>query len=66
MELAKVSKAIAGGASTVAALGAAQATGFVNIIPADVVAPWWGYVLIYIAAAVVGFVGVYVAPANKL
>lgn len=64
MDFSRVSKAIAGAATGAVGLGAAQVTGFVNVIPADVAAPWWDYVLVYMAVAVVGFLGVYIAPAN--
>lgn len=60
MEFAKVSKAIAAG------VGGAVATGIVTtaIIPADVQAPWWGYVVAYAVATAVPALVTYFAPKN--
>jgi len=61
MDLAKVSKAIAGALATgVGAVGTASI-----VIPTGITMPWWGYVIVGLANAVLGFVIVYGAPANK-
>lgn len=63
--IARVSKAIAGAATSAAALGVGQGTGIVQIIPADVTAPWYAHVLVYFLTAVVTFAGVYISPPNS-
>ena len=61
MDFAKVSKAIAGAV----AAGATTPGMMAVTIPADVSAPWWGYVLASVVSAVIGYAGVYFAPANR-
>ncbi|MYZ50399.1 hypothetical protein [Propylenella binzhouense] len=61
MDLRQVSKAIAGAtASAIAATGSALV-----VVPDSVVMPWWGYVLVGIINAGIGFAAVYLAPANS-
>lgn len=60
MDLAKISKAIAAGVGGAAAAGIVTTT----IIPADVPAPWWGYVIAYVVAIAVPFALTYIAPKN--
>ena len=61
MDLAKISKAIAG--AVAAGVGGAGTTAI--IVPPTVEMPWWGYVIVGLANAVLGFVVVYWSPANK-
>lgn len=65
MNLGSISKAIAGavagGAGAVATVAAAS---YVTI-PDGVQAPWWGYVLVGVANAAIGFAVVYIAPRNS-
>lgn len=60
MDFAKVSKAIAGAiASGIGGAGTAAV-----IVPPTVDMPWWGYVLVGVVNAVLGFAVVYFAPKN--
>lgn len=60
MDVKKISKAIAG-----ALVGAITGTGTAAVvIPADVATPWYGYVAVGAINALIGFIGVYFAPAN--
>ncbi|KAA2237255.1 hypothetical protein [Salinarimonas soli] len=59
--LAPVSKALAG---ALAAGLAGTSTAAVSI-PADAAMPWWGYLLVGLVNAGLGFLGVYAAPANR-
>jgi hypothetical protein len=67
----KVSKAIAGAVVTGAVGGIGGGATILELIPPEVQAtmPWWAFPLVYatgvLAGAVVGFAGVWVAPANK-
>lgn len=58
--MAKISKAIGAG------LGGALATAAITttIIPAEVQAPWWGYVVAYGVGVLVPAVATYFAPKN--
>jgi hypothetical protein len=59
--LAHVSKALAG--ALAAGLGG---TGTAAVaVPEGVLMPWWGYVLVAVLNAAIGFAGVYAAPANR-
>ena len=60
MDFRRISKAIAG------SLGAAVAgTGSVAVaIPADIVMPWYGYVIVGLVNAGIAGLAVYWAPAN--
>ncbi len=61
MTFAPVSKALAGAlAAALAGTGTAAVT-----IPDGVAVPWWGYLLVGLANAAIGFAGVYLAPANR-
>lgn len=62
MNFASVSKAIAG-----ALVGAvtSSATAVAITIPDGVSVPWYGYVLIAILNAGIGYVGVYLSPRNR-
>lgn len=61
MNISGVSKAIAGALVTgVAATGTA-----VIAVPESVQTPWWGYLLIGVVNAAIGYAGVYFAPANR-
>ena len=60
MDLAKISKAIAGAF----AAGAGAAGTAAIVIPATVEMPWWGYLITALANAVLGFLVVYAAPKN--
>lgn len=59
MSLAPVSKALAG------ALAASLAGATAIAVPDAVAMPWWGYLVVGLANAALGFVTVYVAPANR-
>lgn len=59
--LSTISKGIAG---AVAAGAGGLATSFI-VIPDNVVMPWWGYFLVGIGNAGLGFAFVYLAPRNK-
>lgn len=61
MDFSRIAKAVAGG--IVAAAGGVGTASIV--IPADVGMPWFGYVLVGVLNAALGFAGVYLAPANK-
>ena len=61
MPLASMSKALAG---ALAAGLAGTGTSAVSI-PDGVPMPWWGYVVVGLANALIGFAGVYAAPANR-
>ena len=68
MDLSKISKAVAGGIS--GAVATAGTTGVIYLnVPATAGLPAWLYAGLPIANAVIGFVigfcGVYFAPANK-
>lgn len=60
MDLAKISKAIAG--ALAAGVGGAGTSAV--IIPDGVNMPWYGYILVGLVNAVLGFVVVYFAPKN--
>lgn len=60
-KLQRVSKAVAG------AVVAGSAGGIISpmvIIPPDVSAPWWAYLIAAAMSAAIGFAGVYVSPRN--
>lgn len=57
----KVVKAVAG---AVASSSGALATAYVTI-PAEVQMPWWGYILVGVVNAGLGFGVVYFAPRNQ-
>ena len=60
MDFSKVSKALAGSLITsIAATGSVM-----TVIPEDTGMPWYGYVIIAVCNAFLGFVGVYYAPKN--
>jgi len=60
MNLRTMSKAIAGGlAGAVTGVGTASIT-----IPADVAMPWYGYVIVGVLNAALGFAVVYWSPRN--
>lgn len=61
MNFGSVSKAIAGAA---AAGVSGLATTFV-VIPENVVMPWYGYILVGVLNAAIGFGFVYFAPRNS-
>lgn len=61
MTLAPVSKALAGGlAAALAGTGGAAIA-----VPDAVAMPWWGYLAVGLANALMGFLAVYLAPANR-
>ena len=61
MDIAKISKALAA-----AAAAGLSAPGAIAIsIPADVSAPWYGYLIAGFLSGVLGFITTYYAPANK-
>lgn len=76
--LGSVSKAIAGGllaGATGGLIPAVLSTAATSVadpsnpanpisIPAGLNMPWWGYVLVGVGNAVIGFIGVYYAPKN--
>lgn len=59
MDFRTISKALAG-----AVFAGAAGVGTAVAIPADVVMPWYGYILVGVVNAAVGFLGVYYAPKN--
>lgn len=62
MDLKTISKAIAGAL----AAGAGGLGTSVIAVPDGVVVPWWGYVLIGVLNAALGFAVVYIAPKNTV
>jgi hypothetical protein len=56
----KVVKAVAG-----AAASGVLATATYITVPADIQMPWWGYILVGVANAALGFGVVYFAPPNR-
>ena len=60
MNLRTVSKAIAGAVAT--SVGAVGTT--VVAVPDGIEMPWWGYVLVGLINAGIGFLVVYLAPRN--
>lgn len=61
-DLRTITKAIAGAtAGAMGGVGTALIT-----VPPDVVMPFWGYILVGVLNAAIGFAGVYFAPANRL
>jgi len=59
--LSTISKGIAG---AVAAGAGGLATSFI-VVPENVEMPWWGYLVVGVANAALGFAVVYFAPRNK-
>ncbi len=59
MTLAPISKALAG------ALAASLAGAAAITVPDAVAMPWWGYLVVGLANAALGFLTVYAAPANQ-
>lgn len=60
MDFGKVSKAIAGGIFA----SAGATTTIAAVVPPEVILPWYGYVIIAVCNAALGFIGVYYAPKN--
>lgn len=65
MNLSAVSKAVAGALAGAAAGGITGPLVIDAAIPADVQAPWWGYLLAAALNAAIGFAVVYLAPRNR-
>lgn len=60
MDIRGISKALAGSlATTIAGTGSAYVA-----LPPGVDVPWWGYLLVGVVNAAIGFGVVYFAPAN--
>lgn len=59
MNLGSISKAIAGAVAT-----GAVGTGMLITVPESAGMPWWGYIIVGVANAAVGFAIVYLAPRN--
>jgi len=58
--MSNVSKAIAG-----AVAGGVTGMGTLIVIPPEVSMPWWGYLAVSIANAILGYGLVYFAPRNR-